>query len=169
MSWEGSEKKNRAHWEARGHKSEHRRGSYRPTTAKYVARRMDLEIRSRSENIRMYGVPEGADSTRVTAFVERLLHNGLSSTKILLRSALDKPNAQQGLNYEKLPALLHQLSFLALRWEKWSSVKHGRARDLKGDSNQNRPWLPSPHSPKEERIKCWKRTKSLSRCSFQPG
>ncbi|GAA6105879.1 uncharacterized protein LOC109138835 [Tachysurus ichikawai] len=44
---------------------------------------LDLESRSRRDNIRIYGVPKGAekDSTTMVSFVENLLHGGLELTE----------------------------------------------------------------------------------------
>ncbi|GAA6096353.1 uncharacterized protein LOC109138835 [Tachysurus ichikawai] len=44
---------------------------------------LDLESRSSRDNIRIYGVPEGAekDSTTMVSFVESLLHGGLELTE----------------------------------------------------------------------------------------
>lgn len=43
---------------------------------------LDLESRSRRDNIRIYGVPEGTEkeSTTMVSFVEYLLHEGLELT-----------------------------------------------------------------------------------------
>lgn len=51
---------------------------------------MELESRSRCENVRIYGVPEGAESecATTTAFIESLLCKGLKFATIWLTSIL---------------------------------------------------------------------------------
>lgn len=110
---------------------------------------MDLEGRSWQENVRLYGVKEGAEegTATMTTFVEDLLIKGL---ELPSSTALNIERAHRALT-TKPPTKPHQdpswSNSRALKWKKRYSKKRGKERDW---TSKGRPWLRTGAAEEEE-------------------